>query len=114
MADTTTSEGKEATASAEISHPQEPSTLAASSELEAGEKEKGPRFDRDKEEDHIYSQILAKDTADVPAGYFLSANYIMTMISMSLTVVSTYFGFAVPGSVVSFINADIGNAPQHR
>lgn len=75
--------------------------------------EQPSHIDRQHEEDHMYSQNLARETADVPMEYFLGANYVLTMISMSLVVVSAYFGFAVPASVVTFINADIGTSNKH-
>lgn len=80
------------------------------SQHETPEVEKVVKIDQAREDDHMYSQILAKKAAEVPQQYFFSAQYILTMISMSLVVVSTYFGFAVPASVVTFINADIGKS----
>lgn len=78
------------------------------SQHETLEVEKVVPIDQGREDDHMYSQMLADKAAEVPQQYFFSAQYILTMISMSLVVVSTYFGFAVPASVVPFINADIG------
>lgn len=72
------------------------------------EDEKRVKFDKGREDDHMYSQILAQQAAEAPKEYFFSFHYILTMVSMSLVVVSTYFGFAVPASVVTFINTDIG------
>ncbi|OAL40510.1 hypothetical protein AYO20_00246 [Fonsecaea nubica] len=72
------------------------------------EFEKRNHTEQGREEDHMYSQRLAEAAGKMPQQYFISPNYILTMISMSLVVVSTYFGFAVPASVVTFINADIG------
>lgn len=59
-------------------------------------------------EDLQHSQELAKDKNEISAGYFKSVIFIGTMVSMSITVVSSYFGFAVPASIITFINEDIG------
>lgn len=97
----------------------EPTSNPSSKEAAAEEIHPDPigeqpsQADRQHEEDHIYSQILARETTDVPMEYFLGANYVLTMVLMSLVVVSAYFGFAVPASVVMFINADIGTSSKH-
>ncbi|CZR68169.1 related to trichothecene efflux pump [Phialocephala subalpina] len=66
------------------------------------------RDDTGHQEDVKYSHLLAKEESDIPSGYFRSVRFLGTMISMSLTVVSSYFGFAVPASVLTYINLDIG------
>jgi len=64
--------------------------------------------DADYVEDLQYSHMLAKEKDEISPEYFRSTIFIGTMVSMSLTVVSSYFGFAVPASVITFINEDIG------
>lgn len=59
-------------------------------------------------EDIQHSQMLAKSSKDIDERYFRSPLFIGTLVSLSLTVVSSYFGFAVPASVITLINADIG------
>jgi hypothetical protein len=66
------------------------------------------RDDTGHQEDIKYAHLLARDESDIPPGYFRSIRFLGTMISMSLTVVSSYFGFAVPASVLTYINLDIG------
>ncbi|PMD49988.1 trichothecene efflux pump [Hyaloscypha bicolor E] len=66
------------------------------------------RDDTGHQEDVKYAHLLAKEESDIPPGYFRSVRFLGTMISMSLTVVSSYFGFAVPASVLTYINLDIG------
>lgn len=66
------------------------------------------RDDTEHREDVKFAGLLATDLEDLPAAYFTSVPFVGTMISMSLTVVSSYFGFAVPASVLTFINRDIG------
>jgi hypothetical protein len=68
------------------------------------------RDDAGHQEDVKYSHLLAKnvDESDIPLGYFRSVRFIGTMVSMSLTVISSYFGFAVPANVLTYINLDIG------
>lgn len=66
------------------------------------------RDDTEHHEDVRFAELLAKDADKLPPGYFTSLPFLGTMVSMSLTVVSSYFGFAVPASVLTFINLDIG------
>lgn len=72
---------------------------------------KDGRVDEEHEQDLKYSHMLAKETEEISQQYFMSVNFVGTMVSMSLSVVATYFGFAVPAGVVSFINEDIGDEP---
>lgn len=66
------------------------------------------RDDEGHQEDVKIAKLLANDQSDMPKGYFTSFRYLGVMFSMSLTVTSAYFGFAVPASVLTFINQDIG------
>ncbi|OAG39150.1 hypothetical protein AYO21_06701 [Fonsecaea monophora] len=72
----------------------------------------GPRHDHEHEEDVEYSRRLAKDVSEVDPRYFRSARYIGSLVGISLTTMSCYFGFAVPASVLTFINEDIGPSPN--
>lgn len=69
-----------------------------------------PRYrdDEGHQEDVKFATLLAAEEKDIESNYFKSTRFIGTMVSMSLTVVSSYFGFAVPASVLTFINIDIG------
>lgn len=66
------------------------------------------RDDEEHREDVQFALLLAKEMDELPPGYFTSVPFVGTMVSMSLTVVSSYFGFAVPASVLTYINMDIG------
>jgi hypothetical protein len=66
------------------------------------------RDDYGHEEDIKYAKLLASDLKDTPPKYFMSVRFIGTIASLTLTVLSAYFGFAVPASVFSFINEDLG------
>ncbi|OAG44502.1 hypothetical protein AYO21_01498 [Fonsecaea monophora] len=66
------------------------------------------RHDEEYQEDIRIANLLAKEVEELPREYFTSIPLVGTMVSMSLTVVSSYFGFAVPASVLTFINLDIG------
>lgn len=70
------------------------------------------RDDAEHREDVQFALLLAKEMDELPPGYFTSVPFVGTMVSMSLTVVSAYFGFAVPASVLTFINMDIGTYKQ--
>lgn len=72
----------------------------------------GARHDHEHEEDVECSRRLAKDVSEVDPRYFRSARYIGSLVGISLTTMSCYFGFAVPASVLTFINEDIGMLPS--
>ncbi|KIW44763.1 uncharacterized protein PV06_03211 [Exophiala oligosperma] len=72
----------------------------------------GARHDHEHEEDVECSRRLAKDVSEVDPRYFRSARYIGSLVGISLTTMSCYFGFAVPASVLTFINEDIGPSPN--
>nr|CCA31154.1 trichothecene efflux pump [Trichoderma brevicompactum] len=60
------------------------------------------------EGDKLRAKALAADAEELPAGYYTSPRVVCTFISISLTLMSTYFAFEASAAAISFIIEDIG------
>nr|AUB51322.1 trichothecene efflux pump [Trichoderma hypoxylon] len=60
------------------------------------------------EGDKLRAKALAADAEELPAGYYMSPRVVCTFISISLTLLSTYFAFEASAAATSFIVEDIG------
>lgn len=50
---------------------------------------------------------------DLPKGYYLSKNFIGTLLGLCLGQTSCYFGFIMPANVLTIINDDLGPDPNY-
>nr|G0KYA8.1 RecName: Full=Trichothecene efflux pump TRI12; AltName: Full=Trichothecene biosynthesis protein 12 [Trichoderma arundinaceum]CAY87358.1 putative trichothecene efflux pump [Trichoderma arundinaceum] len=60
------------------------------------------------EGDKLRAKALAADAEELPAGYYTSPRVVCTFMSISLTLLSTYFAFEASAAAISFIIEDIG------
>nr|AVM39108.1 putative trichothecene efflux pump [Trichoderma taxi] len=60
------------------------------------------------EGDKLRAKALAADAGELPAGYYMSPRVVCTFISISLTLLGTYFAFEASAAAISFIVEDIG------
>ncbi|KAL2758430.1 hypothetical protein ACRALDRAFT_2133342 [Sodiomyces alcalophilus JCM 7366] len=60
----------------------------------------------------IDAKAIGGDYDEMPEGYFLSANFICTLIAQCLGSICAYLGWVLPANTLLLINAEIGPSPN--
>jgi hypothetical protein len=62
--------------------------------------------------DYQLSNALAREKEDLQSGYFWRLPIVGSIMSVSIAVVATYWGFSPPAAILTYINADLGMNPS--
>ncbi|KAK8037756.1 hypothetical protein PG991_001102 [Apiospora marii] len=62
--------------------------------------------------DYVSADVLGGEVAEMPAGYFRSAQFIGTVVATCTGSICAYLSWVMPANTLSLINADLGPSPD--